>query len=98
MKKGAIMIYGSCDNATQESEVNKMDYAKLRGRIVEKFQTQSAFARAMGKNTSTINGKLNGKSQWTADEIEKACGLLDIPLTEAHLYFFCKKSCENATA
>lgn len=75
-----------------------MSYAKLRGRIVEKFRTQSAFAEAMGMNVATLNGKLNNRSQWTADEIAKACDLLDIPLSEAHLYFFCKRSCNNATA
>lgn len=74
-----------------------MSYAKLRGRIVEKFRTQSSFAEAMEMNTATLNGKLNNRSQWTADEITKACELLDILLSEAHLYFFCKKSCDNAT-
>lgn len=74
-----------------------MSYTKLRGKIVEMFRTQSAFADAMGMNKATLNGKLNNRSQWTADEITKACELLNIPLSEAHLYFFCRKSCENAT-
>lgn len=74
-----------------------MNYAKLRGRIVEKFRTQAAFAEAMGVNAATLNGKLNNRTQWTADEITKACDLLGIPLSEAHLYFFCKQSCDNAT-
>jgi hypothetical protein len=46
---------------------------------------------------ATINGKLNGKSQWTADEIAKTCALLVIPLTEAHEYFFCEEGCKTAT-
>ena len=74
-----------------------MSYAKLRGKIVEVFRTQSAFAKAMGMNTATINSKLNNKSQWTADEITKACELLNIPLSEAHEYFFCIEGCNNAT-
>ena len=74
-----------------------MSYTKLRGKIVEKYHTQSAFADAMGINKATLNGKLNNRSQWTAEEIVKACGLLDIPLSEAHLYFFCTKGCDNAT-
>lgn len=74
-----------------------MSYAKLRGKIVEAFRTQSAFAKAMGMHTATLNGKLNNKSQWTVDEITKACGLLGIPLSEAHEYFFCIDSCKNAT-
>lgn len=74
-----------------------MSYAKLRGKIVEVFRTQSAFAKAMGMNTATVNSKLNNKSQWTADEITKACELLNIPLSEAHEYFFCIDGCNNAT-
>jgi hypothetical protein len=74
-----------------------MSYAKLRGRIVEKFRTQAAFAEAMGIDTATMNGRLNNRSQWKAGEIAKACELLDIPLSEAHIYFFCKQSCNNAT-
>jgi transcriptional regulator with XRE-family HTH domain len=75
-----------------------MSYAKLRGIIVEKFRTQSAFAEVMGMNVATLNGRLNNRSQWTAGEITKACDLLGIPLSEAHHYFFCKQSCDNATA
>ena len=76
---------------------NTVKYAKLRGKIVEKFRTQSAFAKAMNINVTTLNAKLNGKSQWTADEIATACMLLDIPLSETHEYFFCEMSCIIAT-
>lgn len=75
-----------------------MNYSKLRGKIVEKFRTQSAFAKAMGINPTTINNKLNNKNQWTSGEISKACELLGIPLSEAHEYFFCTNGCNNATA
>ena len=74
-----------------------MSYTKLRGKIVEVFRTQGAFAEAMKMNKATLNGKLNNRSQWTADEITKACELLNIPICDAHLYFFCSKSCDNAT-
>lgn len=66
-----------------------MKYDKLRGRIIEKFGSQKAFAAAMGMNVSTLSFKLNGKSEWTREEIEKACGLLDIALEKVHSYFFC---------
>ena len=65
-----------------------MSYAKLRGRIREKFGTQDAFARVLDMDPSTLSGKLTGKTEWTRAEIEKACVLLEIPLAEAHLYFF----------
>lgn len=75
-----------------------MSYAKLRGRIVEKFGSQAAFAAAMEWRDALLSAKLNNKSEWTVDEVMKACGLLEIPLEEAHLYFFCTNSYDNVTA
>lgn len=69
-----------------------MSYPKLRGLIREKFGTQEAFAAAMDKNGATISNKLTGKTEWTRADIEKACDLLNIPLAEAHNYFFCVES------
>lgn len=74
-----------------------MSYAKLRGRIVEKFGSQSAFAEAMGFRKALLSAKLNNKSEWSFPEVVKACELLAIPLSEAHLYFFCTKSYESVT-
>lgn len=68
-----------------------MSYAKLRGKIREAFSTQEAFAEAMGMDKSTMSLKLNGKSEWTMTEIEKACYLLGIPINEVYLYFFTAK-------
>lgn len=68
-----------------------MSYSKLRGKIREVYGVQSDFARAMGKDPSTISAKLSGKTDWTRDEIETACGLLGIPLSDAHMYFFYDK-------
>lgn len=74
-----------------------MSYAKLRGKIIEKYHTAGAFADALDINRATMSAKLNNRSQWTAPEIAEACKLLDIPLTEAHSYFFCTEGCNNAT-
>lgn len=74
-----------------------MRYAKLRGKIVENFRTLSAFSVAFDMDMATLSARLNSRSQWKADEIAKACDILEIPLSEAHLYFFCNESCENAT-
>ena len=74
-----------------------MSYAKLRGRIVEKFGSQSAFADAMGWRKALLSAKLNNKSEWGFAEVIKACKLLEISLSEAHEYFFCAKSYENVT-
>lgn len=63
-------------------------FRKLRGKIVEVYGTQEAFAEAMGTTKTTINVKLNGKVDWTSSEIVKACKLLNINLANAWEYFF----------
>lgn len=55
------------------------DYSKLRGRIYEKYGTQTAFNEAMGwKNRQSISYKLRGKTPFKQDEIYRAISLLDI--------------------
>ena len=73
------------------------NYSKLRGKIREKFDTQEDFAKAIGKSNSTISKKLNNMSDWTREEMVRACEVLDIPLEDASLYFFCLLSCEITT-
>lgn len=68
-----------------------MSFAKLRGKIKEVFGSQGRFAEAMGMNASTLSAKLNGKSEWTRQEIETACRLLNIPAVEVSDYFFIVK-------
>lgn len=63
-------------------------YALLRGAIRAKYGTQEAFAAAMGMRISTLSAKLNDRSEWTKTQIVRACELLNIPIAEAHLYFF----------
>lgn len=67
------------------------DYQKLKGKIVEVFDTQSAFAKAMDMNITPINQRLNGVVEWKTPEIVKACELLGIELDSAWKYFFIKK-------
>lgn len=66
-----------------------MDFPFLRGRIRARFSTQSAFAKALGMSECALSKKLNGHTEWTAGEIRKACEILNIPLNEIPLYFFC---------
>ena len=65
-----------------------MNYPKLRGKIREVYGVQADFARAMGKDPSTISAKLSKKTDWTREEIEQVCGLLGIPISEVGTYFF----------
>ena len=68
-----------------------MSYDKLKGRIIEVFGTQLAFAVAMDIHPSSLTAKLKNKTPWKREEIEKACELLSIPFEQVHLYFFTPK-------
>lgn len=65
-----------------------MDYKRLKLKIKEVFDTQPAFAKAMEMSQTALSQRLNGYVEWKVSEIAKACDLLHIPLTDAHLYFF----------
>ena len=69
------------------------DYSKLRGRIIEKFGSIRAFARAYGLSYVTMSNKLNGKVGISSDDMVKMSRpeLLDIQPAEYHLYFFVMK-------
>ena len=64
------------------------NYAKLLGKIVEVFGTQSRFAEAMGLSERTVSLKLNGKIGWKQVEIVKASSILSIPESAIVEYFF----------
>lgn len=64
------------------------DYSKLRGQIRENYNTQSDFAKAMGFSSASLSAKLNGKVQFTQNEIDKAVKLLAIDYSQVKAYFF----------
>lgn len=64
------------------------DYSKLLGRLKEKGLTQEQFADLLGMSGTTLSKKLNGKSEWTQAEINKACEILEIDPVEIPIYFF----------
>lgn len=67
------------------------DYSKLRGKIVERYRTQGAFAKALGVSERTLSLKLNGKIFFSQDEISKALNLLGINASSIKDYFFACK-------
>lgn len=68
----------------------EFDYSKLCGRIVERFGTRKAFAKALKINENTLSKKLNNNRGISGDDIYKWCGkeLLDIKPEEVSAYFF----------
>lgn len=67
------------------------DYSKLRGRIIEIFASQSAFAKAMHWSEKTLSLKMTGKRFWKQTDICKAIELLHIDEADIPLYFFATK-------
>ena len=70
----------------------KYNYNKLKGRIVEKLENQKNFTNLMHLSGQTITQKLNGNIEFKQSEIQRACEILDIPLTELKEYFFSQSS------
>lgn len=71
----------------------KVSYSKLIGRIIEKFGSRRAFAKAVGFAENTISKKLSGKMAITTDDIIEWSKpeLLDIQPNEYHEFYFTPK-------
>ena len=65
-----------------------MEYNKLRGRIVEKYDTMSNFADKIGSSRQTVSQKLTGKSEFSRDDIQRYADALEIPKDEIGVFFF----------
>lgn len=66
------------------------DFSRLKGRIAEKFETRAAFASHLGLQPSALSNRLNGITQFRADEIQTICqpDCLDIDAQDIGAYFF----------
>lgn len=64
------------------------NYRKLIGRIIEKYGSRAAFAKAANIAERTLSRKLNNKAKLSQDEIALWCELLEIPKAAAFPYFF----------
>lgn len=69
----------------------KFDYSRLLGKIKEKCGTQNEFARQMRMSRTSLSKRLNNLIDFTADEMLRACKILDISDTDIPLYFFTAK-------
>lgn len=63
-------------------------YRRLRGRIIERFDTQEAFAEAFGISKNAFSKKMMGGSGFSQNDIRKCCELLEIDRDEIGKYFF----------
>lgn len=67
------------------------DYRKLKGAIIEKYNSQSAFAKEIGVSERTLSLKMNGKIAWKQPEIIKAIQALNLTTDDIQEYFFKEK-------
>lgn len=63
-------------------------YAKLRGRIVEKYGSISAFSKAAGISMTAMSKKLNCKIGLSQSDIREWSVLLDIDASEYGDFYF----------
>lgn len=67
------------------------DTSKLRGRIIEKFGSQTEFCKAAKRSISFVSQYLNGHIDLDQQTIEVWARLLDIAFKDIPVYFFKKK-------
>lgn len=65
-------------------------YDKLKGLMKENHITQTELAEVLNITVSTLNFKLNGKSDFTIKEAKKISQLFDKPIDE--IFFTCEIS------
>lgn len=63
-------------------------YSKLRGRIVEMYGSQKEFSKAVSLSEQSITAKLNGRSDFSQDDIIQWSNALQIGLGDIGAYFF----------
>lgn len=65
-------------------------YKKLKGRIIEKFGTRKAFAKAIGLSENSLSLKLNCKTGISQEDITlwSRPELLDISPAEYSVFYF----------
>lgn len=68
------------------------DYSKLRGRIVEKFGTMSAFASAVNITEVALSRKLNNKIAISRNDMITWSKALDVSIDEYGAFYFVQKS------
>lgn len=67
------------------------NYSKLRGKIKEKFGTQTLFASQFPMSEATLSKKLNNNIEFSQKEMQKACDLFYEPYSMIPVYFFTHK-------
>ena len=65
-----------------------MTFGRVREEIKKKYGKLENFPAVSGIKHCSLSRKLNGKAEFTREEIARCCELLDIPAEKIHEYFF----------
>lgn len=65
-----------------------MSYNKLRGKIVEVYGSQKEFSGKIGLSEQSITSKLNGRSDFSQEDILRWSNALKLDKSEIGNYFF----------
>lgn len=63
-------------------------YSKLRGRIIEKYGSLSAFCEHLPISMNSLSKKMTGKTGFSQEDIEEWSKLLEISPEDYAAYFF----------
>lgn len=66
----------------------KFNYSKLRGKIIEVYGSQKMFSKVINLSEQSITAKLNGRSDFSQDDILKWGNALCLNKEEFGTYFF----------
>lgn len=75
----------------------RFDYSKLKGKIIEVFGSQEAYAEKMNLSNTAISNKLNNKVPFSQPDIYKTLDLLNVKSSDLNFaqclkdYFFTPK-------
>jgi len=69
---------------------------KLKAKILERYETQREFAKALGVPDSNLSRMLRGERGWKPETVWRAADLLGIPDNEIRSYFFTPTVAKNA--
>ena len=83
-----IMVISKEVIATDTVEKKGYDYSELLGKLRAKKITQEELARKIHLNPSTLNQKLNNKSEFSQSEMRKILNVLEVPVSMITTYFF----------
>lgn len=65
-----------------------LSYNKLRGRIIEVYGSQRKFSDEINLSEQSITAKLNGRSDFSQEDILRWCNSLKIERGDIGIYFF----------